>query len=84
MLISKDDMPSELGLVHGEADFNLVTLLDFHVFTGYSYGIFDEMVKKGHHNAQVHNGRTGTNVNADTVASNLLSYLDEELPKRTR
>ena len=81
MLIPTDEMRSELGHIHGEADTNLILLRDFHVFTGHSYGSYDEGVKDGQIKGIVANGRTGTTFEAKYVAHLLLQYLDEELPQ---
>lgn len=56
-------------------------LQDFHVFTGFSYDGFNKMVGAGHLTGSVTNVRTSTNLPVADVASILLNYLDEELPR---
>jgi len=81
MLISNDEMDTELGLIHGEADYNLLTLRDFHVFTGHCYGEYYKQVTGGYIKGVVHNGRTGTNLDTKCVADYAMEYLDDELPR---
>jgi hypothetical protein len=56
-------------------------LQDFHVFTGYSYDSFRKMVAAGHLTGSVTNSRTSITKPVSDLASILLGYLDEELPR---
>lgn len=57
-------------------------LQDFHVFTGHSYDVYSKMVSAKHlAGTTVVNTRTGSTLESADVATELLHYLDDYLPR---
>jgi len=74
------DLFGELEMVKNLTISKIEKLQDFQVFTGHSYDRYKKMVVAGHLKENVTNIRTKTNISEKQLSSQLLEYLDKDLP----